>query len=190
LSELILALPSLVSDYQSRVDAAEILSRHLTEEQSSRLRHDVGESRRVRELMARARQKLANSIQQSSLERLAEEFANKTSGFSKDQLRRQTVAAMGVSTVMREPSLVRLTENFVSQNVSLITSIPEKLFADVESTVLRGFQSGKRSVALARDIEDRFEVSETRAKLIATDQIGSLYAQINATRQRSIGVKR
>lgn len=151
-------------------------------------RLDAGEGKTVRNAINIARGKLRASITPGFLEDMAEKFAGRTSSFQKSQLLRQTKAALGVDLFIPELGLAPLIDGFVSENVSLIGSIPEKLFSDVESTITRGLQRGTSIRDLTSQISKQFNLGRNRARLIARDQIGSLTAQLNKTRQTAIGV--
>lgn len=53
---------------------------------------------------------------------------------------------------------------------------------------MRAIQDGQLHGDLADELEGQFGFSEDRAALIARDQIGKAYGQINASRQREMGV--
>jgi SPP1 gp7 family putative phage head morphogenesis protein len=177
LAPLLAELPRLlaISYAERRVDAA---------------RMDAGEGRRVRELIETVRRRLAESITLAEVEDLARGFAGRAVTWNGIQLGRQIKAALGIDLIGSETGLASLVEGFVDANVGLIRSIGDKLASDVEADALRAIQHGTRHEDLARTLEDRLGFAEDRAKLIARDQIGSLYGQVNATRQQQLGVER
>lgn len=151
-------------------------------------RYDAGEGKRVRELADRARASMREAVKPADAERLAEVYAKRTADFSKEQLSKQTRAALGVDLFARDQRLGTIMSSFVSENVGLITDIPAKMISDVENTIYRGITKGQLTGDLAKDIEKRFGVSESRAIGIARDQIGKFYGQLNATRQQELGI--
>lgn len=94
-----------------------------------------------------------------------------------------------VDVFSAEP-LRNLYGTFVAENVDLITSIGDRYFAEIRQTVTDAVRTGRRSADLAADIEARYGVSQSRAKLIARDQIAKLNGQITEERQTSVGVTR
>lgn len=153
-------------------------------------RRDAGESQRIKAAIDRARQSLQSQISTSALERIAEEFANKTSDFNKVQLAKQVRAVLGVDVLPRDTGLASKMQTFVAENVAMIKSVPDDLINDIEKTIYRGLSKGILASDLAKQLTEEFDYSENRASLIARDQIGSFYGQLNAERQQSIGVKR
>lgn len=157
-------------------------------ERSLALHADAGEGRRVRELVDRAREELNDAIQPADLERLARVFAGKTQAYNRDQLSRQVQHALGADVFAADRALKPLTEAFVDANVGLIKNVGDKLATDIETTTMRAIQDGKLHGDLAEELEAKFGFAEDRAALIARDQIGKAYGQVNAARQREIGV--
>lgn len=153
------------------------------------VRADAGESRRVRQLLETAREKIRTSISTKDIEALAEKFARRTSTYHRIQLARQTNAALGVDVYASDRRLPPLIDAFVDSNVGLIKDIGEKVAARVELEVARGVQDGMLHGDLAEKLE-AIGFGEERAALIARDQVGKLYGQINATRQTELGVDR
>lgn len=97
------------------------------------------------------------------------------------------IAAVDVFTTA---PLRELYASFVVENVDLITSIADTFFEQIRAEVTSAVQTGRRSSELAKDIEGRYSVTQSRAKLIARDQISKLNGQITEQRQTSVGVTR
>jgi SPP1 gp7 family putative phage head morphogenesis protein len=117
---------------------------------------------------------------------IANKTANAVNRFNREDVNRQVKAVLGVE-LGSEPAIAARIPAFVRDNVKLIKSIPEKLLSDVDDIVSRGFRRGDRYEAMAEEITSRFDVTESRAKLIARDQIGSLNGELTKVRQESLG---
>jgi SPP1 gp7 family putative phage head morphogenesis protein len=124
----------------------------------------------------------------SNLGSLAKMIGRRTSDWQKAQLGRQLRAAVGVDVPIRDPRLAERIELFTAENVGLIKSIPEEALAQVQKVALRGISAGERWETIAEAIEERFAVSESRAALIARDQVGKLYGSLNEARQKDLGL--
>ncbi len=151
---------------------------------------DADEGKKARQLVGDARQKFTTAINPTQLEALAEKFGKRVSDAQRAEFSRQVRSALGVDIFAHDQRLPAIMDHFVSENVALITRIPERLFSDVESKVTRAFTLGKRHEELAADIAKSESVSESAARLIARDQIGKLNGQVNASRQQDIGIQR
>lgn len=120
---------------------------------------------------------------------IATEAEGQIQRFNREQVAKQIKSVIGVDVLQAEPYLQPLAKAFVAQNVSLIESIPSRYFDELEGLVLQAARSGRRSEALAQDLEDRYDVSESRAKLIARSETAKLNGQITQVRQTNLGVE-
>lgn len=164
------------------------LPRLLESAARDRTRHDAGEGARALALIERAREALGAALRQRDVEALAAEFARRTSSFQRGQLLRQVRAALGVDIPLIDRRLPALIEGFVGENVALIQDLPVKTLGEIQRAVTRAISSATPHQQLAEEIEDRLGIATERAKLIARDQIGKIYGQVNAARQRDLGV--
>jgi len=81
-----------------------------------------------------------------------------------------------------------LVEAWVTDNVSLITSLASDVLDEVETMVLEAATGGQPTLSLVADIEQRFNVSYSRASLIARDQTAKLSSQITQARHTKYGI--
>jgi SPP1 gp7 family putative phage head morphogenesis protein len=142
----------------------------------------------VRALVRRLAREFANGLIDADLERLVREYGLRTEAFEREQLSRQVRAAIGIDLPQADPLLADALRNFVSENVALIRTIPEQYFAQVEDVVAEGVNEGLLAGELSERIAERFGVAESRAQLIARDQIGKYYGALNEVRQADLGI--
>lgn len=121
---------------------------------------------------------------------LASTYGDRTSQFQRRELAKQFANALGIDITVSEPNLVPRLEAWAAQNASLIRSVNTKYFGEIESRTLEALRTGQRAEDIADDYAVRYGVSESRAMLIARDQIGKLNGQLNRARQDALGVKR
>lgn len=175
---LLAALPALVE--QANRERAAALGE----------RADAGEGRIIRQLVERARAAMAESIAPTAIESMSQNAADGVSTLNREQLRRQALSALGVDVLGTDERLPPLIEAFNEANVGLIKGISDTLANDIQALVFNGLQSGTLHGDLAEQLEAKLGMPKKRAKLIARDQVGKLYGQINAARQREMGVTR
>lgn len=120
--------------------------------------------------------------------RLAERAGGQVNKFQARQLNKQLLETIGVDVVGGEPELAPVIAAFTKENVSLMRSASQDLLSTTESQLMRALSDGVRPEGLAKIIAERGEVSESRAALIARDQVGKLYGDLNRVRQTGIGV--
>jgi SPP1 gp7 family putative phage head morphogenesis protein len=107
---------------------------------------------------------------------------------NQQQLSRQIRAALGADVLVGDVGLRPIVQGFAAENAALIRDIPDKIIGEVERATTRAISGGKLHRDLAKEIEQRFAFGRDRARLIARDQVGKLYGQINTTRQKNVGV--
>ena len=144
--------------------------------------------RRVKEAIDRAATATKAAMKPHELHAVAKKFGTATSDFQKEQLARQTRAAMGIDLFAAEPNIAPILEEFAATNVDLITSIPDVYFDDLRLEVEEAVVAGTRAETLADTLAERFGIMERRAALIARDQIGKLFGQLNGARQEALGI--
>lgn len=136
----------------------------------------------------RVARQFADLLRPTQLEDVARRFGTATSEFQREQLAKQIRAAMGVDLSSMEPNIVRLVDDFTADNVALIKSVPQRFFSDIEKQVTSGVRAGQRWEDMAADLEARHGIAKDRAKVIARDQVGKFYGELNQKRQENLGV--
>lgn len=77
----------------------------------------------------------------------------------------------------------------ISANVDLIKSIPSQYFEEIEAAVTKTFRDGLMWQDAVAEIQRIGDVTETRAKVIARDQMGKLNSSFNEVRQTGLGIQ-
>jgi SPP1 gp7 family putative phage head morphogenesis protein len=104
-------------------------------------------------------------------------------------LKRSIRRVHGISVTQSPEVTEGMIDAWVFDNVELIGSVDERYFADVERVLAEGLETGRTTRQLTADVERRFEVSQSRARLIVRDQLGTLNSQITQARQTELGVE-
>lgn len=127
----------------------------------------------------------------SRLEALAQKFMDRTSTFQRAEFERYIQEAMGVSLPAAvDKGLRPRVAAATARNVSLIKSIPQRYFEDVEKLVTQGLVGGRRHEEIAGDIEEKFGTAQASARLVARNETLTLMAEVNAARQQNLGIER
>lgn len=142
-------------------------------------------------VLRRAVRKLARRWQKRFNEAahgLASWFAISNRRRSTEQLRR-ILRDGGWSVELRLSQAQRdILQATVHENVSLIRSIPQQYFTQVEGMVMRSVQSGRDLHQLTKDLQREFGVTKRRAVLIARDQNQKTTAMLHRTQQLELGI--
>lgn len=81
-------------------------------------------------------------------------------------------------------------KSIVFENVSLIKSIPQKSFLELEGLIMRSVRTGRDMAGLADEIEKRYAVTRRRAEFIARDQNNKATEALTRVRMQSRGITR
>lgn len=125
---------------------------------------------------------------------IAQGAGDRTNKFNRVAVGDQIKAVIGIDplgTVEKHSgSIAPILEDFVTENVSLIKAISSRYLDEVGSIVQDAVYTGKRADEVSGLVQGRFDVSQSRADLIARDQISKLNGQLTQTRQGSLGISR
>jgi SPP1 gp7 family putative phage head morphogenesis protein len=78
----------------------------------------------------------------------------------------------------------------VSENVSLIKSIPSEYFTRIDSIVTEGVRIGRDMHLISKGLQEQLGVTKRRAALIAADQTRKASAAILNARYREVGIEK
>jgi len=128
------------------------------------------------------------------LERLAARMGAETSDRFSESIARANLDEMqGVLKIdlAKEPLRVRrLLEAWRRENVDLIESIARRLHGDVRDLVRTVTRTGERVESVARKLAERYDVSASRANLIARDQVLKANSNLTQVRAQEAGIER
>lgn len=82
-----------------------------------------------------------------------------------------------------------IMDQWVEENISLIKTIPEDALSGMKDIVKTGFSSGKSATGIMKDIQGQYNISKSRGRLIARDQIGKLNASVTKAQQEDAGIE-
>lgn len=86
------------------------------------------------------------------------------------------------------PELRDIMQAEITQNVSLIKSIPQQYHTQVEGLVMRSVSAGRDLSELTTELRKRYGVTQRRAEFIALDQNQKATSAIQRERQLSVGI--
>lgn len=124
----------------------------------------------------------------SKFTRTVQPFGAQLEKFHAAQLNHVLQDLVGVDVVGSEPWLAAKIADFTQHNVALIKTVPSIFFDEIEKIVTDRIATGERWEAVREDLRARYDVSESRARLIARDQATKFYGNLNKTRQEELGI--
>jgi len=128
-------------------------------------------------------------LDEDELEDLVENYASLTSKFNSTDLAR-VLSVIGGTNLAEELWHEPYVRSFIKQNVSLIKSIGTQNHDQIVDIIHRGIRGGKTHGTVAEEIFGRFDVSKSKARLIARDQIAKLNSDLSKQRLSDAGIKK
>lgn len=144
---------------------------------------------RIEDVMGRIQQ-LADRERERAVQR-ALELGGEINNFNRQQQVRIAMATLGVNPFSgTEDWLQSELQSFARENVALIKDLTDStIIQDIEGIAQRGVRGGESLQDLTDEIQQRFEVGRSRARLIARDQVSKLNGQLTQYRQQEIGIE-
>jgi SPP1 gp7 family putative phage head morphogenesis protein len=146
--------------------------------------------RKAAELIDKAARQFKKKLRPDALHAVVKQFGNRTDEHARKQLDQQLRSAIGVPLSSIERPMQDKLGEWTAVNVSLIVTVPERYFDRLQEDVQEAFAGGTHPRTLAKQFEDRYDMSENDADRIARDQTLKLSADLNHARMESIGVER
>lgn len=88
-----------------------------------------------------------------------------------------------ITPVMRDAMNATITDN-----ITLIKSIPQEYLTDVQGIVMRGYTQGRDLKAISDELQHRYGVTSRHAAFIAFDQSNKLNATVTQARRVELGL--
>jgi SPP1 gp7 family putative phage head morphogenesis protein len=114
--------------------------------------------------------------------------------YNKDQWKSLIRSQYGVNPTKEDPERFNtLLAQWAHNNALLIKDIPVKTMIQIQNATIDALQSGTTVDDMTQNVYDimseRTDVTDSRAKLIARDQVAKLNGALTQQRQRDIGVE-
>ncbi len=143
-------------------------------------------------VLDRIQKRFAEKEEGYGLRRKLESLANMTRKLTIREWKKAVDRTLGVN-IMEDYYLGDFfqiaLDRWVDENVSLIKTIPADTLDDMRMIVKEGFMNGKSTTHIMKEIQHRYNVGKSHARLLARDQIGKLNASITEAQQRDAGIE-
>lgn len=174
----------------------------LKEYRAEQMRNDSAESRFdshsdfrdwLKRLLLGAADKTGAILDKLGIDKLIDKIGKMTHKRTVDEWERVVRSALGVDIAADYYSggvYSTLLNVWVAENVNKIKSIPQESFGRMEKIILDGFLSGASEEAIQKRILKEFDVTKSKAAMLARDQIGTLNAQIAKQQHADAGIEK
>lgn len=95
---------------------------------------------------------------------------------------------VNIGTLLDRGDVTATLEAALGENVALIRSLNDQMRNDISGEVFRALQNRTTARDLARAVRKRAGVGQSRAELIAADQLQKLTGALDEQRQRQVGI--
>lgn len=147
----------------------------------------------ARQKILEAAAKLEKRLSEFALERRLERVARQVQNSVRSDWKRVVKRSLGVDILesyYNDAFYDVVMKKWIADNVSKIQSIPSQSFNNMEHIILDGYAKKKTIGAIAREIQEEYDLTKKKAKMIARDQMGTLSGQISQLQQTDAGVTR
>lgn len=127
-------------------------------------------------------------VSRDFLQRKIDQIFEAVSNFNANEFSQIMKQSLGVDVFRSEPDLYELMQLWAKENVNLIKSVENNYFERIENIISNAVRDGTLTKDVVKQIQELTGVSERRAQLIATDQIGKLNGQLTMYRQIKAGI--
>lgn len=79
-------------------------------------------------------------------------------------------------------------QSLIKANVSLIKSIPNEYFEEIEQILLESASRGRDLHYMSEELQKRYGIARRRAELISRDQNDKITSALNLARQKDLGI--
>lgn len=87
------------------------------------------------------------------------------------------------------PDVKEKLDEYISKNVSLITSVRSELLENIEKEVRKSYLETGRVENLATILQEKADISKNRARVIARDQTNKINSELDQERMQNLGIK-
>lgn len=151
---------------------------------------DIPESAGWFETLRQGFLKAVATIRLTPIEERVKIISDQVTRFNRRQFDAMLRKAYRVDIFKSEPWLADVLKNWEAENINLIRSIPQQSLDRMHGRIVAAVRRGETVRDLKAWIRKEYGVANSRAELIARDQIGKLNGQLTEERQTGIGVEK
>lgn len=170
------------------------------DEELENQRMDADPADLIVQLLARTRFSFGTLLSEQLIRRSLEAFAGKVNKQNQNSIRDMFKETLGISLPIDNDIIASQVKLFTEENIGLIQNLKADLLKDIEQTIMQGVRTGQRPEQLYKEIlgraskdkkfKGRFKKAETRAKLIARDQVLKFNSSLTEARYQEAGIEK
>ena len=144
----------------------------------------------IRREMQNASEELEKKIYSYGIDKLIEKSANMTKNKSEKEWKRIVKQTLGIDLFddyYKGGFYEQALKKWIDDNVTKIKSIPTDTLGSMREVILNGFARGETVSTITKAIQEEYNISKSKAKSLARDQLATLNSQITQLQQRDAG---
>lgn len=147
----------------------------------------------VRDVILKIAGKMEQKLSKFRLQDTVEKVGSMIQGTTRREWKRAIKETLGVNIFedyYKGSFYDDATNRWVADSVNRIKSLPTDTLGSMQQIILDGFRQGKTIRDVTKDIQGAYDVTRSKAKFLARDQVATLNAQITKLQQQDAGVYR
>ena len=144
----------------------------------------------VRREIQKASEELEQKIAAYGLDRFVQKVASMAKNKSIKEWKRIVKKTLGIDLMddyYRGDFYEQALKQWVDENVAKIQSISSETLGSMNDIILKGFARGETITSITKAIQEEYNLSKSKAKSIARDQLATLNSQITKLQQKDAG---
>lgn len=144
----------------------------------------------VRQEMQRIAEELEQKIADYGLEKWVAKVGDMTKSTSIREWKRVIHQTLGIDLLddyYKGDFYDQALRRWIDENVLKIKSIPNETLSSMRDIIRDGYMNGRSIRDISREIQDEYNVSKSRAVMLARDQVATLNAQMTKLQQQDAG---
>lgn len=134
---------------------------------------------------------LQKKTESFNLRQKLESFANRTRKLTIREWKKAVRVTLGIDILEDYYSgefYREAMETWINKNIDLITRIPRDALGEMRTLVQEAYKTGAPTPSIAKEIQEAYGISKSRARLLARDQIAKLNSDLARQQQKDAGV--
>jgi len=143
--------------------------------------------------MGQIRRRFNQGPTAQQVEETTQRIGSQADAYNRESQRRIFQQIAGIDPAPAGSKVRPLLDDFAAQNVDLITGtdgLADRVLDQCESEIIEALREGQRHETFAEIVAERLDVGESRAQLIARDQLASLNGQLTKARHEAARINK
>lgn len=156
----------------------------------SRFDDDRDLQNKVRQEIQKASEELEQKIASFGLDNFIRKVATLTQATSLREWKRVVKQTLGIDVFddyYKGDFYEEALKRWIDENILKIKSLPQDTLGSMREIILKGFAQGETITSITKTLREEYNLSKSKAKMLARDQLSTLHSQLNKMQQTDAG---